>query len=432
MNHRFIKLISSATLLIALVLSFVLIYIKKFSKPDLTIVGVVNMADGLGRQSVELINALQDEVTIGFVPTAEPCYKAVPKPVKKIIKNVYRPFGDIVLFEECIWTPEKEHYKLLRTPKNEQQIRLAYTMFESSEIPKEWVYILNEYFDAAIVPDQFLVKVYQDSGVQIPIFLLPLGLNLQPFLSEKIKDKPNYPIVFGNFGACLNRKNQKLLVEAFYEAFGDTDQVFLKINSRYSQEKTAKEIKDFIAAHEIKNIQFTEKCLSEAEYLQALQSIDCLVSISTAEGFSIQPREAMALGIPVIVSDSTAQKTISQSGLTKSIRASLEQPAMRSWGTILKEPLQYGYEYNCSKGSVVEALLDVYDHYDYHLAKAEERREWARQYDYSDIKPLYITLIKPKEVVLSTKNKITEEGILYTSSTTLYTKYQKILKKYKG
>jgi len=431
MNQRWVRLTLASTLLVTVIAVFGVFYAQKFSKPDVTIIGVVNMADGLGRQSVELIDMLKDKVKVGFLQTAQPCYKAVPKPIRKIIKNQYRPFGDIIIFEECVWTPEKEHYKLLRTPKNEEQIRLAYTMFESSAIPQQWVDVLNEYFDAAIVPDSYLIKVYQESGVHIPVFLLPLGLNLQAFLQEELKSKPNYPIIFGNFGACLNRKNQKLLVEAFYEAFGDTDKVLLKINSRYAQAKTAQEIKEFIANHQIKNIVFTEKCLSKQEYLEALKSIDCLVAISTGEGFSIQPREAMALGIPVIVSDSAAQKTICQSGLTKSIHACIKQPALRAWGTILKEPVQYGYEYSCTKESVIEALVEVYDHYDYYLARAEAGRNWARQYDYSQIKPLYLTLVKPQEVILSTKNKIAE-NTLYTNSKNLYSKYQRLLKKRKG
>jgi glycosyltransferase involved in cell wall biosynthesis len=417
---------------LVLVIAFCLVAYKKvFAKPDLTIIGVVNMADGLGRQSVELIDTLYKEMRIGFVPTALSCYKSVPKPVKKIIKNQYRPFGDIILFEECIWTPEKEHYKLLRTPKNDDQIRLAYTMFESSEIPAEWVEILNNYFDAAVVPDHYHIKVYQNCGVHIPIFLLPLGLNLQPFLQQEIKKRPHYPIVFGNFGACLNRKNQKLLVEAFHQAFGNTDQVLLRINSRYAQESTAQEIKEVIAHKEMRNVIFTQKSLNAEEYLEAFQSIDCLVSIATAEGFSIQPREAMALGIPVIVSDSSAQATICRSGLAKSVRAIVQQPAMRAWGTILKEPVQYGYEYSCTKEAVVEALLDMYDNYDYYLAKAEERRNWARKYDYSEIKSLYLALVKPEEIVLSTQNKITEH-VLYTNSKLLYDKYQNLLKKRKA
>ena len=172
---RSTKIIILASCLLLFTTVFTVSYVLFFSRPYLTIVGVVNMSDGLGRQSVELIDTLRNEMSIGFVQTAKPCYKSVPVPVRRIIKNQYRPLGKVIVFEECIWTREKEHYKLLRTLKNDDQIRFAYTMFESTEIPKEWVSILNDYFDAAIVPDSYHIKVYQSCGVEIPIFVLPLG-----------------------------------------------------------------------------------------------------------------------------------------------------------------------------------------------------------------------------------------------------------------
>lgn len=415
---------SSFILIIAL---FSVCYLTFFKKPYLTVVGVVNMADGLGRQGVELVDTLRKEVSIGFLHTAKPSYRDVPLPVKKIIKNQYRPLGKIVIFEECVWTPEKEHYKLLKSPACEDQIRFAYSMFESSEIPSEWVSVLNTFFDAVLVPDEYHVKVYQSCGVEVPIFVLPLGLNLQPFLGEEIKKKPHYPIVFGNMSACLKRKNQKLLVEAFYEAFGDTSKVHLRINSRYAQAEVANDIRSFIKEKNLHNIVFTEERLDKENYLKAFKEIDCLVSISTGEGFSIQPREAMALGMPVIVSDNSAQKTICRTGLVKSVKSVLQQPALRYWGTILKEPIQYGYEYNCAKEDVVEALLDVYENYDVYLAKAERAKQWAKKYDYSEIRPYYLSLIRPHQVILSTKNKI-GDNCLYTNSNKLYKKYKKLLK----
>jgi hypothetical protein len=104
---------------------------------------------------------------------------------------------------------------------------------------------------------------------------------------------------------------------------------------------------------------------------------------------------------------------------------------MRCWGTILKEPVQYGYEYNCTKEDVIEALLDVYDNYDYYLARADKLKSWVRRYDYSEIKPLYLSIVKPSDIFLSTKNRITEKG-LYTNSKKLYEKYRRLLKKDKG
>lgn len=422
------KLLWVLAVLAMMTSGFLLVHKLHFSRPYLTIVGVVRMADGLGRQSVEIIEALKNEVSVGFVQTSRPCYKDVPKNVARIIKNQYRPFGKVVIFEECIWTPEKEHYKLLRAPKNEDQIRFAYTMFESTQIPKQWVTILNEYFDAAIVPDQYFVHIYQKCGVEIPIFVLPLGLNLKPFLAEEVKKKPHYPIVFGNFAACLGRKNQTLLVEAFHEAFGSSDKVFLKINSRYTHPDVEKQIQDYIEKYGIENISFTKHCLNNQQYLNEFKTLDCFVSISKGEGFSIQPREAMALGIPVIVSDNTAQRTICKSGLVKTVKSELLEPAMNTWGNILKYPLQYGYDFNCKKEDVITALREMYENYDFYLARSEQLKEWAKKYDYSEIKPYYVALVKPEHVYLSTKNKIALDG-LSTDSKALYDKYKRLMKK---
>lgn len=427
MNFLKSKWLVFFSFLFVFAISFSLLYKIYFSQPYLTVIGVVRMADGIGRQSVELIDSLKDQLSIGFLKTAAPCYKDVPKEVKKIVKNHYRPLGKVIVFEDCIWTPEKEHYKLLRNKKNDSQIRFAYTMFESTQIPAEWVTILNEYFDAAIVPDPFHVKVYENSGVDIPIFVLPLGLNLKPFLSQSREKREDNKIVFGNFGACLDRKNQKLLVEAFIEAFGNSDKVFLKINSRYTHETTALEIEKIIQDKNVSNICFSSKSLSNEEYLKEFQSIDCLVSISKGEGFSIQPREAMALGIPVIVSDNTAQKTICRSGLIRKVKSEVLEPSMNTWGTILKAPIQYGYQYNCEKKDVVEALVEMAEHYDEYADRSLKLKDWVKKYDYEELKPYYLSLVKPKNVYLSTTNKILKDS-LYTNSSKLYQKYKKLLK----
>lgn len=397
-----------------------------FTRPYLTVVGVVNMADGLGRQSVEVMDTLKDKVSIGFVPTHLPCYKDVPKPVKRLIKNTHKPLGKCILFEESIWTPEKNHYEVLKTKKNPKQVRIAYTMFESSKIPKEWVEILNDYFDAAVVPDSYYVKVYQNSGVEVPIFVLPLGLNLKPFLDQEVKKKPHLPLVFGHLSALVGRKNQMTLVESFHAAFGNSENVALRLNARYWDKEIADKIEEYIEKNQIKNIHLTKQSLSASEYLELFKSIDCYVSISKGEGFSIQPREAMALGIPIIVSNNTAQSTLCRAGLSRIVRSDIKEPALRKWGTILKEPIRYGEEFACTKEDVMEALLDVYDNYDYYLARAEKLKSWVKQYDYSNLKPYYLSLIKPKKVCLSTKNRITE-NVLFTNSKELYEKYQKVL-----
>ena len=135
------------------------------SRPYITIVGSACVADGIGRQSVELLAELQAKVTVDFIPTTKTCLKDIPKHIQKKLRNRYKKLGRIILFEDCIWVPGKPHYQLLKNINRQNHICLAYSMFESTEIPKDWVDGLNNYFDAVIVPDPFHVEIYKQNGL---------------------------------------------------------------------------------------------------------------------------------------------------------------------------------------------------------------------------------------------------------------------------
>lgn len=54
-----------------------------FVRPYITIVGSACLADGIGRQSVELLAELQAQVTVDFIPTTKTCLKDIPKDIQK-------------------------------------------------------------------------------------------------------------------------------------------------------------------------------------------------------------------------------------------------------------------------------------------------------------------------------------------------------------
>ena len=47
-------------------------------------------------------------------------------------------------------------------------------MYESSVLPSGWVKFLNNHVRVALVPSQYSKSVFRDSGVKIPIHILPL------------------------------------------------------------------------------------------------------------------------------------------------------------------------------------------------------------------------------------------------------------------
>ncbi len=396
-------------------------YFFVIHRPYLTVIGPVDMSDGIGRQSLDLMEALSGEVSIGLIPTTQIRLHGFQSKVHHLLKFRPKRLGKVIFFEDSFGVKGGTAYKKLQTLKNPEQIRIAYSMFESDRIPTEWVPILNYYFDAVVVPDPFFVDVYKNSGVTIPIFEIPLGLNLEDFFQKPLKIKRNTPMVFANLSAALPRKNQLKLIQAFHAAFGNSPDVRLKINSRYADLATKNGIKQAIQDLGLTNVDFTEMVLERPLYVKVFEDIDCYVSLSTGEGFSIQPRESMALGIPAIVTDNTAQSTICKSELVRRVAAEQEIPAYYNW---FDEVI--GKSYDCSIEDATEALRDVYENYDTYLSKGEERREWVKQYRFSRLKSKYLNLIKPRSVVLGEENQITEEGIV-TTSRELYDKYRTLL-----
>ena len=393
-----------------------------FSKtPYVTIVGPVEMADGIARQTAELAEVLVKDFDVNIY-ARHVVRKDLSRTVRKLVDKRDRRLGKVVIFEESLWDRGLDIGRILETVSHDGQLRIAYSMLESTRIPTEWVMQLNLYYDAVAVPDAFLIEAYQKSGVKIPVFELPLGLDLSSFLQAPLKKEKNPVMVFANFSTALDRKNQITLIRAFAKVLGNVEDASLHINCRDGDI----EVKEAIYAELVKqgcsNIYFSECKLRKDAYLKLFQSIDCYVSLSKGEGFSIQPRESMALGIPTIVSNNTGQATICKSQLVKSVESAILEPAR-----YFKRNIISGHRFNCEVDDAAAAIYDVYQNYESYLQKGQAARAWVASYDYSNehLQKLYKTLVAPKKVLLGNENRI-EEDCLITSSQALYEKYQKL------
>jgi glycosyltransferase involved in cell wall biosynthesis len=398
---------------------------------DLTVAGCVRLADGIGKQAVDLIEILQDRASISFLatsPVLDTELERCSKTVQRVLKTSGAKYpGRVLIYEDLLsWKPSNEiprrnFWSRFNIPeKSKNQIRIAYTMFESSRAPLAWVHILNNSFDAAVVPDEFLVQVYKESGVKIPIFVIPLGRNLKEFLTPPLKTSRGSPFIFANFSTCFPRKNLLTLIHAFSDVFGNNPDVQLQLCWRQYDIFTRASILSLIASKGLANVKIEEEAVDDAAYIQRFMNVDCYVNIAMGEGFSNQPREAMALGIPVIVTDNTGQKTICASGLVRAIPSDIEVPAMYTY------PGDFGVQYQCKQEDAASALRDVFDHYDQYLGQSEAAREWAGQYQSFRMTPLYMSLIKPKRIVLGNEDRILSDGIM-TTSKDLAHKYKRIL-----
>lgn len=380
---------------------------------DLTVVSHINYADGLGRISIGLIDLLKNDLKINcissFIQESD-----LSEDVKAIVYNPDKTAGTVSILFNPLWHYNNRMYE--QVPKD--TIRIAYSMLECSEIPSQWVRILNQQFDAVVVPDPFLVSVYENSGVTIPIFELPIGMNLDQYFNTPKRVRPSKPFVFGTTVSCDDRKNCPLLIEAFAEEFGDCEDVILKLNSRFGNVKKCRDLIDFLG---VKNVILTHKVLKNEAFINFLNSFDCFVNLSKGEGFSLCPREALALGIPCILTRNTAQITLCDSGFVREVLSEIEEPA--DYGIIFGNQI-LGNFFNCSKEDVRRALRDVYENYSYYWQQAEKSYHWLQQYQWKNLKRKYMSLIKPKRVLLGDRNIVGDEYLM-TNSKKLKETYEK-------
>ena len=395
-------------------LVFFLLFIQQCTSTsyDLTLVGSIAYLSGIERIPITVIDMLKDTLKINHYPTKYITRNNINPEVLAIINNPDKTPGTVALLTDQIWLPNYAFYQKMPNTK----IKLAYSMIESTQIPREWVDILNKNFDAVIVPDEWLIQVYTSSGVRIPIFVLPLPLYLEDFLKKPIKKYiPARPFTFGTSAACSRGKNLELLIDAFKKEFGSNPHVQLVIHSRGGAQ--FEHIKIKIAQLASTNIRGIFRPIAHEYYVHFMSNIDCYVQISQGEGYSITPREALALGKPCILSNNTAHTTICNTGFVRNIHANKQVSAY--YDTFGQH---VGHKFDCELADVCAALRDVYTNYTVYTQKAELGRVWVQKYLRANLKLYYLTLIKPQKVVLSNVNNITP-GVLTTNSKILYQKY---------
>lgn len=383
---------------------------------DLTIVtSSLNFSNSLGRIPIGWIECLKNDLKINVINCGLTDLSGITLETQSIITNQDKTPGTVsILLDHPIW-PWAEPY--LSVPKS--KITIAQSMNECTLLPKKWVTILNT-FDAIIVPDKSHIKNYRNSGIKKPIFVVPCGLYLDHLLSSPLKKKKQTPFIFGMSAGFWSWKNHKLVFEAFIAEFKNNPSVQLIFHSQFFS-GTDNDLKTRILNEGIINVKILTQKFTTEEHANFLKSLDCYVFLSKGEGFSITPREAMALGIPCILSNNSAHKTICDTGLVRAVESNVKE---RAYNEILGE--YCGLNFNCRAQDAREALLDVYKNYEKYLSKSNEAREWVKQYRYTNLKLKLINLIKPKKIILGKQDIVTNE-FLMTRSRELYNKYVNIL-----
>lgn len=169
-----------------------------------------------------------------------------------------------------------------------------YTMYEGTGLPDGWGEHINRKAERLLVPSEWLVDVFRQHGVKksIPIHVVPGGVDVQEFPVIAVPAPEHRPYTFLAFGDRGTRKGMDAAWVAFYQAFGDDPDVRLVIKGRPTS------LAPFNLAISDRRVSLWAEDVPSLR--EVFSQVDCFVFPTKGEGWGMPPREAAAMGLPVI------------------------------------------------------------------------------------------------------------------------------------
>lgn len=185
--------------------------------------------------------------------------------------------------------------------------------WEFGVLPEDWVNGMKE-VDEIWVPTNYVKQICADSGVDMDkVFIVPCGINPNTF-HEGIEPYPlptkkKFKFLF--LGGTVHRKGADILIRSYLQSFDASDDVCLVIKdfgtkNAYANMTSGDWIKEAQKTAGSPEIVYMEDDMDIEDIARVYAACDCLVYPYRGEGFALPVLEAMACGLPVMVSSGGA------------------------------------------------------------------------------------------------------------------------------
>lgn len=191
--------------------------------------------------------------------------------------------------------------------------------WEFGAIPMDWVAPMRDQVDEIWVPSTWVRDCYLQSGIpEHKVIVIPNGVDADVFTPEgpKYPLKTNKRFKFLFLGGTIHRKGIDVLLNAYRSAFSAQDDVCLVIKGQpgatYEGSELTALLEQIRQDDEAPEIEYLTEAMEESSIASLYRACDVFVLPYRGEGFGLPIAEAMACGLPVMVTEKGASRDFVQ------------------------------------------------------------------------------------------------------------------------
>jgi glycosyltransferase involved in cell wall biosynthesis len=235
-------------------------------------------------------------------PPMQPLPPTVPN--AKLAQNTITPAVALLHTPRELWARLRSEYPAPRT--------LLYTTFEQTVLPELTVKLINA-CDGVIVPSRFNFEYFRESGVTVPMWVVP-HVVADPGTSAGAKGDAALALPPGTtpdtfvvtvVGPWQARKAIDASIEAFLRAFDAEDDALLVVkttNHDYvTHQPSPISLARILGRHGRRaRVHLLMQSLRYETLMALMRRTDCALSLTRGEGFGLTIAEAIVQGTPVV------------------------------------------------------------------------------------------------------------------------------------